>query len=82
MREPRHIVGRTDHMGIAELAARYLNERFLMLGAIVELSGRPRDCKYLVLCEGPRSISVRESSVIVEACRAYITATEAGKEGD
>lgn len=75
-KHPRHIVGQTDHMGIANRATAYLNERFPLIGAGIQPSGRQDDCQLYIMCHGP--ISVHDSSAIVEACRAYITAfTEA-----
>lgn len=81
MNKPRSIIGRTDHVDIASRVAAYLNERFQMLGAIVEESGSPHDCLYLIICCGPHQQDhPRESSVVVEACRAYIAGQLEAKE--
>ena len=77
-RPPRHIVGRTNCLSIAECVAAYLNERFSLIGAIVEPSGDSRISKYLILCEGP--ITVHTASMFVEACRAYLAAAEAEED--
>ncbi len=76
-RGPRVIVSRTNHLGVAENASAYLNERFPGVGAIVERSYCKTDCQYRVLCCNHRPYQVYGDAAIIEACRAYITAAEA-----